>query len=94
MPSFAERMLVISDHPAARKIADHVASGMKYGEIIKQFNVSPEMESKIHEYKSRIESDLRSGHPFEQVINRYFSNPKTRSIIMGYYHKHNSHFPR
>ncbi|MBT8232052.1 MAG: hypothetical protein HKO66_13715 [Saprospiraceae bacterium] len=86
----SEHILRNSDHPRAREVADHLASGLTFGQILAQYDFSPETLNKIHFLKSSISTALRSGTPFKEVIDSHFDNPKTREIIMAQYHKHRS----
>ncbi|MFY0629126.1 MAG: hypothetical protein JXR05_02025 [Flavobacteriaceae bacterium] len=87
MASTAENILKHSDHPIAREVADHVASGLTFGAILAKYNLSDSQLAKIHQYKSSISSALNMGTPFEEVINNHFSSKGTRNTIMSIYYK-------
>ncbi|MEM7086670.1 MAG: hypothetical protein AAF489_10840 [Bacteroidota bacterium] len=82
MPSRAEQILILSDHPMARKIADHAASGLTFGQSLAEFDLSDKVLRQIHYNKSSIETALKMGKPVKEVIYEHFPRQKTRDTVM------------
>lgn len=88
MASRAEQILRLTDHPIGREVADHVASGLTFGQILAKFNLSDKTLAKIHQNKSSIETALKMGTPVQEVIYAHFPKQATRDKIMATIHKH------
>ena len=76
-----ERIASATDHPVVQDIASKVQSGMSFKEIVEHFNISPEKEAELYEYKARISEGLRDGIPLKQVIDEVFSDEEIKAEI-------------
>ncbi|WP_166924937.1 hypothetical protein [Flavobacterium poyangense] len=76
-----ERIASATDHPVVQDIAAKVKAGKSFREIVEHFNISPEKESELYEYKARISEGLRDGIPLADVIDQTFSDPKIKAEI-------------
>jgi hypothetical protein len=88
MASKAETILRLTDHPMGREIADHVASGLSFGQILAKYDLSKKSLAKIHQYRSSIETALKMGTPVKEVISAHFTNPATAAGIMNVINQH------
>ena len=76
----SQRVLLATDNDVARKVADHLAEGMSFNQIMEKYKdqIGPENEAEVHEAFSRIQAQLRDGIPYKTVINSVFTDPGTR----------------
>ncbi len=70
----AERILLASDHPVSQQIATHVARGASFTDVMNAYDIHPEKEAQIHEYKSRIQELMREGVPIEHAVKSVFTD--------------------
>jgi hypothetical protein len=76
-----ERIASATDHPVVQDIASKVKAGMSFKQIVDYFDISPEKESELYEYKARISESLKDGIPLADVIDQTFSDPEIRAEI-------------
>lgn len=75
------RIASATDHPVVQNIASKVKEGMSFKQIVDHFDVSPEKEAELYEYKARIAESLKDGIPLKQVIDETFSDPEVKAEI-------------
>lgn len=84
--SASQKIALATDNAVAQQIAGMVKQGMQFQQILDKFtaerNLSEDVVSEIHEFKSRIQEALRVGTPVEQVIKSVFTDPATQAEIM------------
>ena len=86
MASIAEKILQHTNHPRGREVADHVASGLTFGQILAKYNLTDAQLAKVHQYKSSIQTALKMGTPFQEVVDAHFPSQNMRNKIMSVYH--------
>ena len=88
MASKAEQILKLTDHPMGREVADHVASGLTFGEILAKYDLSDSTLANIHMKRSSMETDLKMRIPVKEVVEKHFPNPATSAKIMAKINEH------
>ena len=93
MSSPTEKILQTTDHPIARMIADFVASGKSFGQIMEEYEpkMHPDKAKEIYEFKTRISEKLRDGHSIHHAIDHTFKDPQIKMEILELINNYKEH---